>query len=498
MNVTANDPAQSASQEPDAVTVSDPAVLDDQQFPSRRYGWWTLLGLALVTIVLRLAFLPASGTSRALDPSGDSIAYVDLAEGLRHGCGFARLHDGKCTGAEIDRTPGYPIFLASFPNLRAALIVQVLLAGLVVFATGGFVYLNWGLGAAVMAAAFMALDLPSIVYAAELMTETLFTACFLLATLIALYALNDHSRAQRLRVPLLFAASALLSFGLLTRPIGEFSLAVPAIMVILVSSDSWSRRLALQVLLIALPLLTIVGWSIRNRAVSGVAAPSSVGASNLFYYRAGGTMAFSSGSGWFGAIRRLGSRPQAELTADAFRIIVHHPLAFTEMTAWSLLFVALAPVRTPLNHLLGVQRYFPVQDPGSIRLRAALHTLATSPRTTLIAIYHNEFAASPTIVLLTGLQFLSVILLWLGVIAGLRFASTRSYRGACVVVLAASALLLMLLAAGPEGTARLRIPALPFLSMIAGIGWTRRLGASLSMLWRWPNLRPAPQRASPA
>ena len=31
----------------------------------------------------------------------------------------------------------------------------------------------------------------------------------------------------------------------------------------------------------------------------------------------------------------------------------------------------------------------------------------------------------------------------------------------------------MLLAAGPEGTARLRIPPLPFLAIIAGIGWTR-------------------------
>jgi len=323
------------------------------------------------------------------------------------------------------------------------------------------------------------------------MTETLFTACFVLATLLALCALNHQPRTRRSRILMLLAASALLGFGLLTRPVGEFGLAVPAILVLLVSSDPWPRRLGLQFLLIALPLLTIAAWSMRNRAVSGVAAPSSVAASNLFYYRAGGTLAFSSGIGWLGSIAQLGQRPEAELTNDAFSIIAHHPIAFTEMTSWSLLFVALAPVRTPLNHILGVQQSFPVQEPGSIRLRAALQTLATSPRAALTAIYNDEFEASPLIGALTVLQILFVIFLWIGVIAGLSCASTGSYRGACVLIFAASAFVLMLLAAGPEGTARLRIPALPFLAMIGGVGWMR-LAARLSWMGRWPNFRPAP------
>jgi hypothetical protein len=291
---------------------------------------------------------------------------------------------------------------------------------------------------------------------------------------------------------MLLAASILLAFGLLTRPIGEFGLAVPAILVLLVSSDSWPRRLFLQFLLLALPLFTIAGWSIRNRVVSGVATPSSIGASNLFYYRAGGTMAFSSGSGWLGIVKQLGSRPEAELTADAFSIIAGHPLAFTEMTAWSLLFVALAPVRTPLNHILGVQKAFPVQDPGSIRLRAALQNLATSPHAALGAMYRNEFDTSPAVAALTLVQIFSVILLWIGVIAGLSFASIGSYRGACILIFAASAFVLMLLAAGPEGTARLRIPALPFLAMIAGLGWMR-LATRLSERRRWRHRRRRPR-----
>ena len=358
-------------------------------------------------------------------------------------------------------------------NLRAALTIQVMLAGIIVFAVGAFTYLGWGLAPAVVASALVALDIPSIVYAVELMTETLFTACFALATLLALYVLKPQQRLGQSQLLSLLGASALLAFGLLTRPIGEFGLIVPAILVMLVGAGSWPRRAGFQLLLLSLPVLTLIGWSVRNHAIAGLASPSSVGASNLFYYRAGGTLAFSSGTGWLASIKQMGTRPQAQLTGDAFSIIEQHPVAFAEMTAWSLLFVTLAPVRTPLNHLLGVQQVFPVQDPGSIRLRAAVAPIVTAPRAAIATIYRDEFDSSPAIVTLTILQLLSVTFLWAGVIAGLSTASPRSYPGACVLILAATAFVLMLLAAGPEGTARLRIPALPFLAIIAGIGWTR-------------------------
>jgi hypothetical protein len=440
--------------------------------PGTRRRWILLAALALVAILPRMALIPRGDIERAFDPNGDSSAYTQLADGLRHGCGFAKLANGKCAEPEANRTPGYPLFLVLCLRLRTALVFQAMLEGLIVLAAGSFVYLNWGLTAALTASLLIAFDLPSIVYSAELMTETIFTACCTLAILLALYSFSIQRRTKSQLYPIL-AASALLAFAVLTRPIAEFGLIVPALLVLLIGRGSWWRKLALQILLLSLPALAIVGWSVRNDVVAGIAAPSSIGATNLFYYRAGGTLAFSSGSGWFHALGRMGSRPQAELTSGAVSIIEHHPIAFVAMTMWSFTFLALVPVRTPLNHVLGLQQTFPVQDPGSIRLRDALASMPTSPRAALATIYRDEFDGSLVIAGLIILQVLLAALLWIGVIAGLALASIRSYRGKCILIFAGMAIVLQLLASGPEATARMRIPALPFLAIIAGIGWTR-------------------------
>jgi hypothetical protein len=181
----------------------------------------------------------------------------------------------------------------------------------------------------------------------------------------------------------------------------------------------------------------------------------------------------------------MGSRPESQLTTDAFLIIERHPIAFAAMTTWSLFFLALTPVRTPLKHVLGLQQKFIVQEPGSIRLRDALAHISTDPRNALGAIFRNEFDGSFAIAGLVIIQVLLSIVLWLGVFAGLTAASTSSYRGKCILIILGAAFLLLLLASGPEATARMRIPALPFLAIVAGIGLERiavGLGSSRRMI----------------
>src|ERR1700722_11599486 len=87
-----------------------------------------VLLLALTAIAIRLIPLIRGSTDFAILPP-DSIQYLQLAHGLRHGCGFARLINGVCANPEILRTPGYPMLLATQPGIRSVLVVQSVMAG---------------------------------------------------------------------------------------------------------------------------------------------------------------------------------------------------------------------------------------------------------------------------------------------------------------------------------------------------------------------------------
>ncbi len=77
----------------------------------------------------------------------DSIGYIQLAEGLRSGCGFARMINGVCAPADIVQTPRYPAFLALMPNLSFAIMVRSLLAAGVCLLVGLLVKGLWSPGA---------------------------------------------------------------------------------------------------------------------------------------------------------------------------------------------------------------------------------------------------------------------------------------------------------------------------------------------------------------
>jgi hypothetical protein len=67
-------------------------------------GTSAIVLIALVAIGIRLIPL-ARGANFAILPGGDSKQYLELAEGLRNGCGFARLINRVCATPEVFRTP---------------------------------------------------------------------------------------------------------------------------------------------------------------------------------------------------------------------------------------------------------------------------------------------------------------------------------------------------------------------------------------------------------
>jgi hypothetical protein len=436
-----------------------------------------LCAIAVFALLLRLgSILPFGGTGRWMDPNTDSMGYVALANGIRHGCGFAPMDKGKCLAPEVNRTPGYPLFLAAIPSIESALIAQAALAGAVVFVIGVFVSRRWGSGAAFVTSLLAAADVPSIVYGSEVMTETLFMASFTLAVLAELSAMHPRCGDTK-RLSLLGLASLLFGYAIFVRPIGLVAVPVAAMIPLLAMRAGWSKRIAFFGTVVAVSFVVVAGWSLRNRAVTGTAAFSTIGPRNFFYYRAGGTLAYAHGIGWEAELHRLPAPAFANLNGDALRIIMAHPVAFAEMTAWSLLYLCVVPDRGPLSHLLGVQRSFSVEDPGSMRVKLALERMG--PGAAIRSIFSTEFDSSMTLVLLITFQLATAAFLWTGVALALRHWQRGSYEGTCLVSLAGSAFVLLIIASGPEATARFRVPAMALLAMIAGVGWLgRREGGS--------------------
>jgi hypothetical protein len=438
-----------------------------------------LCAIAVFALLLRLgSILPLGGTGRWMDPNTDSVGYAALANGIRHGCGFAPMDNGKCLAPEVNRTPGYPLFLAAIPSIESALIVQATLAGAVIFVIGVFVMRRWGFSAAIATSLLAAVDVPSIVYGSEVMTETLFMAAFTFAVLAELSAIHPRCGNTK-RLGFLGLASLLFGYAILVRPIGLVAVPAAAMIPLLAMRVGWRKGIAFFAIVAAVSFVVVAGWSLRNRAVTGTAAFSTIGPRNFFYYRAGGTLAYAHGVGWEAELHKLPAPAFANLNGDALRIIMAHPVAFAEMTAWSLLYLCVVPDRGPLSHLLGVQRSFLVEDPGSMRVKSALERMAEAPGAAIRSIFRVEFDSSTALVLLITFQLAPAVFLWTGVALALRHWQGGSYEDTCLVSLAGSAFVLLIIASGPEATARFRVPAMALLAMIAGVGWLgRREGGS--------------------
>ena len=110
--------------------------------PIGRSPLFILGAITVVALIVRLAPLRHSGTSWAMQP--DSVKYIALANGLTAGCGFAQWA-GRCGRAELERTPGYPLFLAASRSLRSSIVAQALLGAGTCLMVGLYAWWRWGM-----------------------------------------------------------------------------------------------------------------------------------------------------------------------------------------------------------------------------------------------------------------------------------------------------------------------------------------------------------------
>lgn len=449
--------------------------------PAGRSKALRLIALFFVLgLFLRLAPLFRSDLSFTYHDA-DSLEYMQLAEGLRSGCGFARLQHQICQKPEILRTPGYPAFLALIPNIHAALACQALL-GII----SGLIIVLWlwryKYSLAALAASFLiAFDMPSIVMSNTVMSETLFQFALVCALVPILF---ERLRSGR---PLLSAiiTGTLGGIAIMVRPIGVALPLLLPIPFLKTPTTSRGKRLASAAATFVLALAIPALWSLRNYRVAQFPGFSTVGAIDLYYYRAANAVARREGILLEETRQSFGDRLGVmydhiydanvqsaalvrKMNGLSISILKNNWHQAFAMTLQSVVYLAVAPMRSPLARMLGTKGQssgngLNAGAPSLSRVRDVLRTISQSPILTFAVV----------------IETLLTIITWVGFVAALVRLPKQSpnYR-MYVVYLGVMAVLLLALAAGGEADVRFRAPVSPLLGAVAGLGYFPRKSAA--------------------
>lgn len=442
--------------------------------PRRQTVWLVLIGIA--ALFIRLA--PLARGDLKFQTGWDAADYIPLAQGIQHGCGFARFENGHCSSADAWRPPGYPFFVAMLPGLRTVLVIQAFLGAALCILLGWFVSTRWGSGAGLTAAALLATDIPSIVYGAMIMSEALFQFLLTGAILLQLSAIIADELNARTAVKV-FAAAGLLAAAAMIRPTGIFLPLFAPLPFLLIKGASWPRALVFGVLAFAIPIAAMLAWTARNRRLAGVDAMSADSAVTIFYYNAAGVLAYATHRsfdeastelaheiGWQGDPSATPAKLTQGMMRQSLRVFAEHPFAALVVTVRGLILVAIVPDRNELNELIGTN------GGGPLGL-APSFDITTRIRRTM---------NSPGLAILVLVQVMLNLLVWAGVARVLfRTDWNSKIEVACILIPLGAAFAMLACAASPAAHARFRVPAVPFLAMLAGIGWLgRRADAVIS------------------
>ncbi|UCG42080.1 MAG: glycosyltransferase family 39 protein [candidate division WOR-3 bacterium] len=382
---------------------------------------------------------------KGIHPS-DSQEFLGLARGLNSGVfGW----DGK---PNTFRTPAYPVLLfvcaRRIPLVLAAQIVLSVSSVLLAWAVARRMF---GVRAALAAGAFMAVDVPSVLFAGVIMAETLLVFAMMLACW--LFVLRRT-----------FWAGLVLGGATLVKPVAV--LAFLPLAVVLLSRRNWRQAILLVACSLALPGV----WVGRNLLRHGRPGLTSIAGFNLYYSNAARLEQVRSG--------KSGSAVRRALAARAGAIESDNPLAVSsELSSMATARILADPVRYAAVHAKGmVPILFGVKSDDAVsRIWGTEHGYLGEK-------WRGESKDGPATAVLAWFE-----LLLTGAAAVLAVASMlrRHQRGVKAMLL--SLFLYYVVLASPVTDGRMRVPGTPFLYIAA---------ASILASGISPGARSKPQSAS--
>ncbi len=452
-------------------------------YRNRRNALLLPLGILLVAFALRIAVFDAIAhhPERFLQP--DSHGYHRLAVNLVELHRFGTLAETGDWQPEVNRTPLYPAFLAldyvllGATSPTGAVLVQILVSTLVVALAYRLGKLWGGQRVGMLVALVLSVEVGSVIYASQLMTETLFNCVLTASTLLWSLAL------RRRRWTYACVGGGLLGLGALVRPVLFYFGPVAALLAWLLGPRRDRRRWQIALALFAAFALVIAPWMARNHALTGRAELSTIQASNLVHYNLVQLRAFLQDVSFSTARADLSDEIQRELgdapRSDGDMAAYYQHKALTEIRAH--------PFAYLLVHLKGSLLFFVV--PTVSTTARALGWVRTA-RTGLLANLMSQSLGETWQAFLAfyrqltrmawddwlffgtlGYELLFLALLNLGAARG----ATRCLRARRwdVLLLAGVTSAYFALVTGPVSyDARYRIPVIPFLALLAA--WNTR------------------------
>ena len=421
---------------------------------------WGLL-VVLLGARLPLAQIVRQAPEKALWP--DSLGYLDVAHEWVQGTGIA---GDPSSSADLYRPPAYSAFLAAVFGLvgedyAAVAFVQLAMGigvSLMLYWLGR---VFWSPRAGYAAALLYALTPNAILWALSILSDTFFV--FLVAGAAASLA----AFLVRSQVKWAVLSGFLVGVATLTRPIGVVLVPLWIVLLVLLVAKPFRRGRAAAWAALGfggMALLLVVGWAFRNQQVHGLFTVSPIDTWNLGTYSAPSTLARAEGIPIEQARQQIPTSviPQPSDRARYLGILLDHPLDYLYVH-WRGTWLLLSEAGQPNQAQLVGERF---QTPGVlVALRQGDFGTALS---NLLAALHDPRLRWFVLITWPALAFQAVVygLSLKGLIAVVRHGGAARWVG----LLLLATIAVFVLVPGPVGTGRLRLPAEPFLCLLAAIG----------------------------
>jgi 4-amino-4-deoxy-L-arabinose transferase-like glycosyltransferase len=398
---------------------------------------------------------------------GDTSSYIEPGQNLIHHHAYSQTRGSELV-PELDRTPGYPLFLiltgAVSGNTLYAVFAQILISLLslvLVFRIGAKVFPERDAGVA--AAWLFAIEPISVLYTVRLMPETL----FVLLLLLTLDRLLSFYKTSRLTT--IVEAGLALAAATYVRPVSYYLVVPIAVGLMFVSPRGLRWKAPVLLLITVIPLLAL--WQVRNFLETGYSGFSSIVEQNLYYYQSAEITAqlehISLGDeqsrlGYTDEASYVAVHPEQRVWSEALRlkymraqsvaILSQHRGMYLKSHFRGVGVVAFTPCATELLQLLNLY-------PKRAEMPRSILNEGISKSIYLVIREHPGTSACMSIL------ELALLLFYVLAVGGLFNQRSNS---AALSTLVGVALYFLLIAGGAQAIGRYRSPVMPLICVIAG------------------------------